>query len=104
MKRHVVVTAIAEQDVREIAAYIFKRRRNCRPAFPRGVYAGHRAPWRFSWHRYPLIDGDRSILGMRVSHRFRRYTVVYKRTAEHRVVVLRVVHNARDIQTIVDRL
>lgn len=50
------------------------------------------------------MSDDRTILGIRVSPRFSRYTVIYKQIGKDVVHVLRVVHSARNIQAILDRL
>jgi len=102
--RRVVVTAIAEQDVRDIAAYIATDNRNAARRFGAEFTQAVERVGTFPGTGHPLLGDDRAILGMRVSSRFNRYILIYKQTEEGAVHVLRVVHGARDIQAILERL
>ncbi|HWA88416.1 MAG TPA: type II toxin-antitoxin system RelE/ParE family toxin [Rhizomicrobium sp.] len=78
MRRRVVVTEIAERDVREIAAYISTDNRIAARRFGVEFANAVERIGMFSGTGYPLVGDDRTTLGMRVSPRFSRYTVIYK--------------------------
>jgi plasmid stabilization system protein ParE len=100
----VVVTAIAEQDVRDIAQYISSDNGMAARRFGVEFTSTVERIGEFPGTGYPLYQKDEAVLGIRVSSRFRHYTVIYRRDDESTIRVLRVVHSARDIRAILEGL
>jgi plasmid stabilization system protein ParE len=96
----VVVTAIAEQDVRGIAQYISSDSGTAARRFGAEFTSAVERIGEFPGTGYPLSQEDEAVLGTRVSSRFRHYTVIYRRDDESTIRVLRVVHSARAIHAI----
>jgi plasmid stabilization system protein ParE len=100
----VVVTAIAEQDVRDIADYISSASGIAARRFGAEFALAVERIAEFPGTGYALLESDRAILGARVSSRFKHHTMIYRRDNATTIRVLRVVHSARDIRAILAEL
>jgi plasmid stabilization system protein ParE len=96
----VVVTAIAEQDVRGIAEYISSNNGIAARRFGAEFALAVERIGEFPGTGYALLESYRTILGVRISPRFKHYTVIYRRDDASTIRILRVVHSARDIRAI----
>ena len=100
----VVVTAAAEEDVRDIADYISSDNGIAARRLGAEFTLATERIAEFPGTGHPLLESDRTILGTRISSRFSHYTMVYRRDDASTVRVLRVIHSARDIQAILAEL
>lgn len=103
MERDIQITARAEEDVREIVAYIAARNERAyqyfEVEFDMTVARLARNP--HIGHRYRGVEEE--VLTFRVSQRFRRYLVFYTLPDARTLRIIRVLHGARDLRPLVAR-
>jgi toxin ParE1/3/4 len=93
----VTSTAAAERDVRDIAAYIASDNPTAALRFAAEFAEALNRIGLFPDSGHPLPSFDRPILVIRVSRRFRKYLVFYRKLDATTVEVVRVLHSARDL-------
>ena len=100
MNRRITTTKAADQDIRDIATYVAVNNPVAARKFGTEL-------WRTFDRLASSPESGRAVQGfgvplrvVRVSSRFRRYLVFYRLTDETTIEIVRVLHGARDLTTL----
>lgn len=97
MKCRIQTTLVADQDIRDIIAFIFLDRPESAQAFAQELWAALDRLSMFPESGAVIRAIGENVRYTRVSSRFRRYLIVYRYAGTGIVEIVRVAHGARDI-------
>jgi plasmid stabilization system protein ParE len=96
----VTLTVAATGDIQDIARYIARDNSNVARKFEDEFWLAVDRICVFPRTGYAIPRPDGAFLAIRVSPRFKRYSIVYRLLNEDALEIVRVLHSARDIRAL----
>ena len=100
MVRAVIISAAAEEDVRNIAHYIARDNPQAAGLFEIEFAEAIERLREFPQMGHTTKEFHEPVLLARISERFRRYLICYRIVNDSRIRIVRVLHGARDIAAV----